>query len=69
MEHMKQDIVISKKFKEQLDKLNIREQIENPCTNAYAGTVRKIDDDLHVLYDNQGKKYVVYSIANHSWKP
>lgn len=54
MENMKQEVVISQKFKDQLDKLNILEQIEKPCTNAFPGTVRKIDDDLFILYDNRG---------------
>lgn len=54
MANMKQEIVISQKFRDQLNKLNILEQIEKPCINAYAGTVRKIDDDLYILYDNHG---------------
>lgn len=54
MENMKQEIVISQKFRDQLSKLNILEQIEKPCTNAYAGNVRKIDEDLYILYDHRG---------------
>jgi len=54
MKNMKQEIVISKKFKEQMDNLNVLDQIEKPCSNAFAGTVRKIDDELYVLHDAHG---------------
>ena len=54
MKNMKQEIVISKKFKEQMDNLNVLDQIEKPCSNAFAGTVRKIDDELYVLHDTHG---------------
>jgi len=54
MKNLKKEIVISRKFQEQLDSLNIYEQLTKKTVTRFKGSVQKVDDELYVLKDTKG---------------
>ncbi len=51
---MKKEIIISDKFQNQLEELNIVEQLQNKGTTNYPGSILKLEEGLYLLKDTQG---------------
>jgi hypothetical protein len=55
MNNAQQEIIISDKFREQTESMNIYSQLQKQGTAAFGGSVTKVDDELYILKDESGK--------------
>lgn len=54
MKNIKPEIVISEKFQQQVEGLNIYDQIQKSSEASFAGSIQRIDEELYILKDDQG---------------
>ena len=55
MKNLKKEVVISKKFKEQVEGMSIYQQVQKTGSVSYKGSVSKVDDDLYIIHDKRGR--------------